>query len=112
MFILENIENKNNEKEIGFDEVINIYKQRFAGISYLLELNDHQKYEDCLNKMCMLAPELRLAALTSWVNNNIVPDPNDPLSLAIYSQMMGISIDSMKQMMLANEQNNNAVQSR
>ena len=73
------------------------FQERMDAMKAVIKLNDPEKYEDLAKKDGFWAPKIRPLKYSEWVNNNYVPNAEDLVSLNVYSLLMNMPIEQLKQ---------------
>jgi len=73
---------------------------RIETMKVIIKLNDPEKYEDLIKKDRYWAPENRFELYSEWVSQNYPYDPDDPVSLCVYSLFTNVSIKELKEKMV------------
>lgn len=75
------------------------FNKRVNAILEVLKINDTEAYEDLMSRMSFWAPEIRLENLINWINDRYSLNPEDSLTLTIYSLLMDRPILEVKKKM-------------
>lgn len=73
------------------------FEKRMTAMKAVIKLNDPEKYEDLLKESGFWSPEISPMKYSEWVNQNYVPNAEDPVSLNVYSLLMNMPIEKLRQ---------------
>ena len=77
------------------------FQSRMNAIKAVIKINDPKKYEDLSKKASFWASEIMPLKYSEWVRENYAVDPNDIVSLNVYSLLTNMSIEQLKEQMIA-----------
>ena len=83
----------NNEQFLEF-------QARMDAMKAVIKLNDPEKYEDLSKRAGFWAPEMRPQAYSEWVNANYEINPNNLVSLSVYSLLINMPIEQLREKMI------------
>ena len=83
------------------------FLERMNAMKMVIKINDPVKYEELCHKSSFWAPETAQENYSKWVQDNYVIDPNDFVSLNIYSILMDVPLEKLRERMNQNLNNNN-----
>ena len=76
------------------------FKARMDAIKLIIKLNNPDKYADLSKKDFFWVPEEKPQRYSYWVNANYEANPNDAVSLSIYSLLVNIPMEQLRKQML------------
>lgn len=77
------------------------FQSRIDAIKAVIKINDPQKFEDLSKKDSFWAPEIRPLKYSEWVRANYAVNPDDIVSLSVYSLFTNMPIEQLKEQMIA-----------
>ncbi len=75
------------------------FYDRLNAIFQVLRINSPELYSSLVNKAAFWAPEISPQLLTEWISQNFPINPNDPLTLTMYSLLTEKSIAVLTEQM-------------
>ncbi len=75
------------------------FLSRMATMKEIIKLNNPEKYEELIKKEMYWTPETRPSKYSDWVMQNYEFNPDDPLSICIYSLLMNVPMSQVKEKM-------------
>ena len=73
------------------------FQERMNAMMMVIKINNPEKYEELVRLVGMWAPEMRAYNYSKWVQANYEVDPDNLVSLSVYSLLMNMPIDALKQ---------------
>lgn len=77
------------------------FQSRMEAMKTVIRINNPEKYEELSKRDGFWAPEIRPLNYSKWVNANYEINPNDIVSLSVYSLLMNMPIEQLREMMVA-----------
>ena len=77
------------------------FQSRMDAMKAVIKLNNPEKFEELSKKDFFWAPEIRPLRYSEWVNANYEVNPNDIVSLSVYSLLMNMPIEQLREKMIA-----------
>ena len=77
------------------------FQSRMDAMKEIIKLNNPEKFEELSKKDGFWAPEIRPLKYSEWVNRNYEINPNDIVSLSVYSLLMKMPIEQLKEKIIA-----------
>ena len=77
------------------------FQSRMNAMKEVIKLNDPEKYEELSRKDGFWAPEVRITRYSEWVNKNYDINPDNLVSLSVYSLLMGMPIEQLREKMIS-----------
>lgn len=77
------------------------FQSRMEAMKAVIKLNDPEKFKELSKKDGFWAPEIRPLRYSEWVKANYEVNPNDIVSLNVYSLLTNIPIQQLKETMIA-----------
>ena len=82
------------------------FQSRMNAMMAIIKLNNPEKFEDLSKKAPFWAPEISPMRYSEWVNENYEINPNDIVSLSVYSLLMNMPINQLREKMISELENN------
>ena len=79
----------------------NDFMDRMLAMKEVIRINNPEKYERLSKKDGYWAPEIRSIEYSNWVNANYEINPNDALSLSVYSLLTNMPIYQLREKMIS-----------
>jgi len=76
------------------------FQFRMEAMKAIIKLNDPEKYQDLSKRDSFWSPEIRPSKYSQWVNLNYVPNPDDIVSLSVYSLLMNMPLEDLRRKMI------------
>ena len=77
------------------------FQSRMDAMKAVIKLNNPEKFEELSKQDVFWAPEFRPLGYTEWVNANYEVNPDDIVSLSVYSLLMNMPIEQLREKMIA-----------
>ena len=77
------------------------FQSRMDAMQAVIQLNNPGKFEELSKEEDFWAPEIRPRRYAEWVNANYEVNPNDIVSLIVYSLLMNMPIEQLREKMIA-----------
>ena len=77
------------------------FQSRMDAMKAIIKLNNPEKFEELSKKDGFWAPEIRPLRYSEWVNENYEVNPDDIVSLSVYSLLTNMPIDQLREKMIA-----------
>lgn len=77
------------------------FQSRIDAMKAVIKLNNPEKFEELSKKDVFWALEIRPLKYSEWVNANYEINPNDIVSLSVYSLLMNMPIEQLREKMIA-----------
>ena len=77
------------------------FQSRMDAMKAVIKLNNPEKFEELSKKDGFWAPEIGPLRYAEWVNANYEVNPNDIVSLSVYSLLMNMPIEQLREKMIA-----------
>ena len=77
------------------------FQSRMDAMKAVIKLNNPKKFEELSKEDKFWAPEIRPQRYSEWVNANYEVNPNDIVSLIVYSLLMNMPIEQLREKMIA-----------
>ena len=77
------------------------FQSRMDAMKAVIKLNNPEKFEELSKKEGFWAPEIIPLRYAEWVNANYEVNPNDIVSLSVYSLLMNMPIEQLREKMIA-----------
>ena len=87
-------------------EQLKQFNSRMNAMIEVIRINNPEKFKDLNAKRGYWSPEATIAGFSEWVNANYTINPDDPVTLNVYSLLMNMPISEVKAKMQADLGNN------
>lgn len=77
------------------------FQSRMNAVKEIIKLNYPEKYESISKNDSFWAPEIMPVEYSKWINQNIEINPDNAISLSIYSLLMNMPMEQLKEKMIA-----------
>ena len=77
------------------------FQSRMDAMKAVIKLNNPKKFEELSKEDDFWAPEISPRRYSEWVNANYEVNPNDIVSLIVYSLLMNMPIEQLREKMIA-----------
>ena len=77
------------------------FQSRMDAMKAVIKLNNPEKFEELSKKDGFWAPEIGPLRYAEWVNANYEVNTNDIVSLSVYSLLMNMPIEQLREKMIA-----------
>lgn len=81
------------------------FQSRMVAMRAIIKLNDPEKFKELSKQEGYWAPETWPSEYSEWVNKNYEINPNNIVSLSVYSLLMNMPIDQLREKMIADLSN-------
>lgn len=82
------------------------FQARMNAMKDVIRIYDPEKFEELSSVDCFWAPETRPFRYSAWVRENYEINPNSIVSLNVYSLLMDMPIDQVREKMIAYTEKN------
>ena len=82
------------------------FQARMNAMKEVIKIYDPEKFEELSSVDCFWAPETRPLRYSVWVQENYEINPNSIVSLKVYSLLMDMPIDQVREKMIAYTEKN------
>ena len=82
-----------------YEEQLAQFQMRMDAMKMIIQINDPEKYKELSKLDAYWAPETKAVNYTQWVQDNYPLNPNDLVTLNVYSLLMNMPLEELKQKM-------------
>lgn len=77
------------------------FQSRMEAMKTIIKLNNPEKFEDLSRHEEFWSPEIRPLRYSEWVNENYKINPNDTVSLSVYSLLMNMPMEQLREKIIS-----------
>ncbi len=81
------------------------FQSRMNAMKAVIKLNDPEKFEELSKEDRFWAPEIKPLRYSEWVNAHYDINPDDLVALNVYSLLMNMPLERLREMMIAEIEN-------